>query len=729
MVTTHDFLQKTFDAILQFGLLPPANHIITDGEIHRVPTVNSRGQLDGFYAIHSIHGGHYYGLIGMWREGGRDIKYRSWDDEIMHHDTRNNLNKISAEKIQRSIEKIAIKKQQCIDDSIKLWESASREGTNDYLVKKRIKPYGARFKDGLIIVPVHDIDLNIKGLQKISVDKKLFETGTAKKGNGFLIGRIPDEPCKVLFCEGYATGASLHEAVSLPVVVCFDAGNLEPVIKEYRDRFPLHEFVICADNDQWNNDNPGIEKANYSAELHNCKVVSPVFNNEESKPTDFNDLAVLEGLPEVKLQVMGHDRVILQDCELPIKHLGELCALIESYGSVVNHKATQHGALAFIAHIVAGRVITSSGDKCSLFVANTCDSNGDLHYIDNAIEGLLHGLMNEKDFQSVRSSPFTAINQLSGHYYDDTNRPVMLYLPYELGEMVRFSRRQPSGVAYQILSEITQIARKPAHAFLNEKGNKKWVQNPIFNMYANFNGNDLFNFAKTSELNGGLLPLFIVQTNTERASFVVTKRKKIIDINAPVFKPLVDHCLGLLSGDAKQSQSMLGSVKVAKDNTPAIVLSWERDPSYYYKMFSDLIDADNHDKYGHFIHQGYENAKNMAGIITRWNLETVIKDDVLSQCVQYVIYRMRKIIDELSVKNTDDVAKDVKSSVLDTIYRAGDKGIAQFHLLKNCVAYRKLSTDERQKVISELTADGDVIEKHNTTGRPGVRYFSKLHVS
>ncbi|MDD2840554.1 MAG: AAA family ATPase, partial [Rickettsiales bacterium] len=50
--------------------------------------------------------------------------------------------------------------------------------------------------------------------------------------------------------------------------------------------------------------NTGITKANAVVEKYNCSVIFPVFKNEENEPTDWNDLHVLEGIEEVKKQLI-----------------------------------------------------------------------------------------------------------------------------------------------------------------------------------------------------------------------------------------------------------------------------------------------------------------------------------------------------------------------------------------------------------------------------------------
>ena len=107
----------------------------------------------------------------------------------------------------------------------------------------------------ILLVPLRDVTGTIQGVQFISPDgTKKFKTGTAKQGNYFSIGK--PQKNTLLICEGYATGASLHESTGHAVAVAFDAGNLKPVAENLRKKFPEMKLIICADNDEsgiWHN--------------------------------------------------------------------------------------------------------------------------------------------------------------------------------------------------------------------------------------------------------------------------------------------------------------------------------------------------------------------------------------------------------------------------------------------------------------------------------------------
>jgi putative DNA primase/helicase len=134
----------------------------------------------------------------------------------------------------------------------RMWDERCRaEGSSEYLDRKKVRAFGVRFLyRGTVVVPLRDMEGTLHGLQYIGADgDKKFGSGTLKEGRFHLIGEISaDKP--LTFAEGYATAATVHMATGWPVVVCFDAGNLEPVIAQWRPLYPDLKFVIAADDDR-----------------------------------------------------------------------------------------------------------------------------------------------------------------------------------------------------------------------------------------------------------------------------------------------------------------------------------------------------------------------------------------------------------------------------------------------------------------------------------------------
>ena len=195
-----------------------------------------------------------------------------------------------------------------------LWEEARIEGTSEYLDKKQVMAYGLRFSEDqygrFLVVPLYDAAGKLWNVQKIynpspdGSNNKWFLTGGLKKGCFYILGKSLRELLNsdsttetFIVCEGYATGASIHAATGLPIVVAFDGGNLGPVVASLKETFPAIDIVIAADNDQWNetSTNKGLEEAKKAATQHVCGIVYPQFQPEHHslKPTDFNDLVKL----------------------------------------------------------------------------------------------------------------------------------------------------------------------------------------------------------------------------------------------------------------------------------------------------------------------------------------------------------------------------------------------------------------------------------------------------
>lgn len=95
----------------------------------------------------------------------------------------------------------------------------------------------------------------------------------------------------LLICEGFATGATLHEESGYPVLCAMTSGNLKAVAMAAKAKCPDAELVICADNDRFTAGNPGLTKAKEAAKAVGAKVTFPRFP-EGGAGTDFNDLAV-----------------------------------------------------------------------------------------------------------------------------------------------------------------------------------------------------------------------------------------------------------------------------------------------------------------------------------------------------------------------------------------------------------------------------------------------------
>ena len=200
------------------------------------------------------------------------------------------------------------------DEADRCWRKYVPTGESDYLARKGVKAYGLRFSpsgNGTVAVPMLR-DGRVVGLQIIrgkdrgnKLEKQYWPAGMDKVGAYHLIGGIPRG--LVLVAEGYATAATLHESTGLPVAVAFDAGSLMPVVAELAQKYRTSKILICADDDYLTPGNPGCEAARLAATAHGAAWCKPNFTEERSTtkkgPTDYNDLAQLEGAHVVAAQI------------------------------------------------------------------------------------------------------------------------------------------------------------------------------------------------------------------------------------------------------------------------------------------------------------------------------------------------------------------------------------------------------------------------------------------
>ncbi len=276
---------------------------ILDGTLKRVPTGDNPKSKNGWYVGHSkiINGKEYQTcVIGDWQKSSSGLfTYRSWKDDKVSQSDLETLRQAQHELARKH--KMAQRNEQKKIAKIEAerFSKLATSGTSDYLTRKKVSPHGIRFDGGNIVIPACDIQGNITTLQTIFPNGgKRFSKGGKKQGSFFGIGAI-NELTPVCFSEGYATGATIYEALGYPTITCFDAGNIEPVVQAHREKYPHHKFIIFADNDCWKPEhgNTGRDKAIQASKIHGCYWLIPEFNglNIESKPTDFNDFAALGG--------------------------------------------------------------------------------------------------------------------------------------------------------------------------------------------------------------------------------------------------------------------------------------------------------------------------------------------------------------------------------------------------------------------------------------------------
>lgn len=318
--------------------VPYNGPIHDDGRIHYYSKHGKRRDRDERYVCHknmTADGKIYWVVTYMSWSGGfkKFPPFRSFDIDTNYNDQERSQLRAEEKKRQKEVEE-KIKKEQ--DEKAKRaredWENSTEkpetESQKGYLLRKKIQSHSIRYarnvefgetddvgkfiseKSDAVAIPLRNIKGEIRGIQYIREDgiKRIHGHCT---GNFHLIGQINDKN-HIFVVEGYATGASIHEASEDPVAVVFSCSNLLPAIGELRKKYPNHRFTIARDDDAQTEldrgKNPGKEHAEKAARQYGCKIVAPLFPEgwklpNGKLPSDFNDVRVYFGLDALKIQI------------------------------------------------------------------------------------------------------------------------------------------------------------------------------------------------------------------------------------------------------------------------------------------------------------------------------------------------------------------------------------------------------------------------------------------
>ncbi|MDN5941096.1 MAG: AAA family ATPase [Nitrospira sp.] len=274
------------------GLTPPAT-IIADGKLHRFASNGDRADDAGWYI--------YFpdetpaGVFGCWRTNVKQTWSGKADSTLTAAERERQRTRFDEARRQREQDE-RLRHAEAAKRAQQLWDRTKLAPVNHpYLIRKGIQLHDLRVDDeNRLIVPV-TIDGSLASLQFIDAHGgKQFLPGGKVRGGTFTIGSL-SYAGPLLLCEGFATGASLHEAADLPVVVAFYAGNLRPVAEHLRQQLPTATIVVCGDHDL---SGTGQRAAREAADAINGVVTLPGGQGQ-----DFNDVHVQLGLDAVRVYV------------------------------------------------------------------------------------------------------------------------------------------------------------------------------------------------------------------------------------------------------------------------------------------------------------------------------------------------------------------------------------------------------------------------------------------
>lgn len=286
--------------------------IIADGKWHSFRMLDTRhkGSRPGRYLLHNDQR-----PVGWFMD---------WRDEKVRHRW---LGQGSSETLDRAeiADRRAARRMEQVrafqiaaEEAVEFWQHCPKlsDGLHPYLKSKGVMGHGTRQGSGkrfglgdvpCVIVPLSDSEGKPQSLQAIREDgERRFWPGTTHEGACFIIGKDTGvDP--IVFCEGYSTAASIHEATDAPVVMCITSGNMPAVARWAGHRWHGRGLIVAGDDDWHLLDHPklkrnvGKDAAVSMAKAIGGRLIMPDMSGLVTDGgDDFNDMAREFGPSSIK---------------------------------------------------------------------------------------------------------------------------------------------------------------------------------------------------------------------------------------------------------------------------------------------------------------------------------------------------------------------------------------------------------------------------------------------
>lgn len=350
-------MQKIINTLQQFGL--SFDSLIADKQIHRCNSSSKdRKNKDGWYII-SEWKNNYYCYYGCWVKGEQG-KCSTLNNNVNKYEQTAAWKELEAERLKSEKMRIEASRLKAFNFISKCSISNDK---HPYLEKKQINSCGCLINEKYLIIPIYDDRGGVSSFQSIDNQgtKKFMPDGIVG-GCFFTIQGVENTIC---ICEGFATGASIHQSTGYKTLVAFNAGNLKKVAAAAKNKFKNSDIIICADNDYTKEKNVGLVTGKMVADSLDLLCVWPT----EIKGSDFNDMACELGINTVRqeinrketIEVLSQKDCIGQDNSLQIPNSAIPQGLI-----LQGVEALDDGILQFSLPLVLTTISRAISGKISL---------------------------------------------------------------------------------------------------------------------------------------------------------------------------------------------------------------------------------------------------------------------------------------------------------------------------------------------------------------------------
>lgn len=243
---------RQFEAAMHAANIVPVldrGDITDDGRLIRFHVEgDGKGTRNGWAVLHGD--GIPAGEFGSWKTGESHSWCSKRDSELTPEERVGQKQRVESARIERERAQ-KLRHAEAADDARAAWEVAAPATEHPYLLDKGVRSHGLRIArtDGYgvhrgdLLIPIYNVRGELVSLQRIAHGgAKFYLAGGEKRGCFYRFGGDG----AAWLVEGYATGASVHEATGQPVVIAFDARSLKPVADLLRGQL----LGVAADNDE-----------------------------------------------------------------------------------------------------------------------------------------------------------------------------------------------------------------------------------------------------------------------------------------------------------------------------------------------------------------------------------------------------------------------------------------------------------------------------------------------
>lgn len=399
----------------------------------------------------------------------------------------------------------------------------------------------------------------------------------------------------------------------------------------------------------------------------------------------------------------------------PIDSLNAACHWMESGAAISHPLATQQGAIA-LATLAASRLYqTAQGGPVSAYLGVLSTSVGHTRYVRAA----LHQALSEAGLRRLIRG--TRFNSPQAIYSTLMRSPACLYATDEFGQMLAFARRQPSGLLEQALSILAEahggrdifLDSAQEAGFKPSDDDKPVIRAPSLNLLALLPRDQMATLARRTELGRGAIEQMLYVFADDDALVERTPMAQ----DAPAW--LSQHLRAVRQ--LPEGNQDLDLTSLFNGNAELIPnarrVPLKADPKDFEARIRAAVG--NGRELMPLASGAVENFHRICAALAVWEdpQQPAVSLRILEWTAQYVAQSVSAFVERYSLAASDDGRLDAYQKALEAIVEAGPKGLSRRELAQFCWAYRTLSANKRDEMLTTLLDDGQAVETKTESGR------------